>query len=318
MRYVIRADASQSIGSGHVMRCSAIAEELISRGENVIFIGKISGLDWVGQRISQLGFSEIHETVNYFSPNPELDVLILDSYTIDVDNPFLNPKNWCTVVSIVDHVTPKYKCNLRVHPGLGNNWNQDKDIPMLSGPKYIPLRKTITPIDPKLHSASTIPTIVITAGGSDAFGLVATLANFLMESELDFKAYLFTNSISNGKLDHRFVIEPIGGNLDSIAETADLVFTTASTSSIEFIARGLPVGIICAIENQEVNYSILGELGLSAQLGTRKTDGSWDIDWGLVQKLIFSLEFRLELASKGRNMIDLNGARRIVDRIKLL
>ena len=42
MRYVLRADAPEFIGAGHVMRSSAIAEELIARGENVIFVGQVS------------------------------------------------------------------------------------------------------------------------------------------------------------------------------------------------------------------------------------------------------------------------------------
>ena len=60
MRYVLRADASQSIGAGHVMRSSAIAEELIARGEDVIFVGQISDLPWVEERIASLGFTHIH------------------------------------------------------------------------------------------------------------------------------------------------------------------------------------------------------------------------------------------------------------------
>ena len=47
MRYVLRADASQSMGSGHVMRSSAIAEELIARGEDVVFVGQISEIPWL-------------------------------------------------------------------------------------------------------------------------------------------------------------------------------------------------------------------------------------------------------------------------------
>ncbi len=60
MRNVLRADASQSMGAGHVMRSSAIAEELISRGNNVIFVGRISNLPWVEKRIASLGFSQVY------------------------------------------------------------------------------------------------------------------------------------------------------------------------------------------------------------------------------------------------------------------
>ena len=60
MRYVLRADASQSIGAGHVMRSSAIAEELIAKGKQVIFVGQITDLPWVEERIASLGFAHVY------------------------------------------------------------------------------------------------------------------------------------------------------------------------------------------------------------------------------------------------------------------
>ena len=90
MRYVLRADASQSIGAGHVMRSSAIAEELIARGDDVVFVGQISGLPWVEERIGTLGFTQIHNNPGDFNSNPNSDVLLLDSYEIPVSDDFIN------------------------------------------------------------------------------------------------------------------------------------------------------------------------------------------------------------------------------------
>jgi spore coat polysaccharide biosynthesis predicted glycosyltransferase SpsG len=68
------------------MRSSAIAEELIRRGEDVIFVGQISDLAWVEARIAALGFSQIHSNPTKFNSNPDSDVLILDSYEIEINN----------------------------------------------------------------------------------------------------------------------------------------------------------------------------------------------------------------------------------------
>ena len=46
----------------------------------------------------------------------------------------------------------------------------------------------------------------------------------------------------------------------------DLILTTSSTSSLEFIACGPPVGVACAVENQKQYYAALGQLGIATQL----------------------------------------------------
>ena len=57
------------------MRSSAIAEELIARGEQVIFVGQISGLPWVEERIASLRFANIYHNPNDFFSNNRSDVL---------------------------------------------------------------------------------------------------------------------------------------------------------------------------------------------------------------------------------------------------
>ena len=89
MRFVFRADASKTIGAGHVMRSSAIAEEAISRGVPCLFVGKISELDWVRERIRGLGFMQVFENTSEFVPDKNQDILIIDSYEIPADHEFI-------------------------------------------------------------------------------------------------------------------------------------------------------------------------------------------------------------------------------------
>ena len=58
------------------MRSSAIAEELIARGEDVIYVGQISDLPWVEERILTMGFSEIYSESENYNSNQDFDVLI--------------------------------------------------------------------------------------------------------------------------------------------------------------------------------------------------------------------------------------------------
>ena len=89
MRFVFRADASMSIGSGHVMRSSAIAEEAIARGIPSIFVGKISDLTWVSEQIRGLGFIQVLENSSEFIPDKNRDILIFGSHEIPTDDVFV-------------------------------------------------------------------------------------------------------------------------------------------------------------------------------------------------------------------------------------
>ena len=244
----MRADASRTIGAGHVMRSSAIAEELIARGEDVVFIGQISNLPWVEERITTLGFTCIYNQSSDYSPNPETDVLVLDTYETDIHDTFILPENWLHVIVIADAMTPDYRCTLKIHPGVDSDWVGDSQTPILAGPKYIPFRSSLSR---NLHFVNRVPhelKIAVVAGGSDPYRLVQEITRILAKIPEQFEVYLFSNSNFASALDSRFFFFEAGKELDVLTKDVDLVLTTASTSSLEFLARGLCVGIACAVE----------------------------------------------------------------------
>ena len=318
MRYVLRADASQSIGSGHVMRSSAIAEELITRGESVVFVGQISDLPWVEERIALLGFSQIYFNPKDFISNPESDALLLDTYELEVEDDFINLENWLHIVVIVDALTPNYSCTLRIHPGLDSDWVGESSVPILAGPQYIPIRSSLFKIVTTSSEKSEILKIVVVAGGSDPHNLVLEISKVLgMFTEL-FEVYFFTNSATEFALDSRFRFCEIGSLLDEVSRDANLVLTTSSTSCLEFLARGLCVGIACAVDNQKQYYDTLRQLGVAAPIGTHSSTSGWELDINTIYKLVTEPGLRANLTSKALGLIDFKGASRIVDAITSL
>ena len=318
MRYVLRADASRSIGAGHVMRSSAIAEELIARGEDVVFVGRISDLPWVEERIASLGFANIYDNPNDFFSNNRSDVLLLDSYEISINDNFIAPENWRHIVVIVDELTPNYHCTLRIHPGLDSNWVGDSQVSILAGPEYIPFRSSLSK---NMHASSQGQhklKIVVVAGGSDPHNLVLEIAMTLAILPELFEACLFSNSSSDVTLDSRFHYFKIGSGLDEVSKDADLVLTTSSTSSLEFIARGFCVGIACAVDNQRQYYNSLGQLGVAAQIGLRESALGWSLNIETIHALVMSSQLRERLIAKAKGIIDFKGSSRIVDAIKNL
>ena len=313
MRYVLRADASQSIGSGHVMRSSAIAEELIARGEQVIFVGQISKIPWLAFRINSLGFSEIYSGAREFKSNAACDVLILDSYILRVGEGFIQPSKWRAIVTIADEITPAYEANLVIRPGLSTHLEAKAGTKVLAGPKYIPFRNSIQKAE-KSKDRKSILEILVVGGGTDLFGFISAIHEELKGLADGFHASIFTNNNELGNLDSRFTVVPIGSELDDYAMNADLVFTTASTTSLEFIAREVAVGIGCAVDNQEQYYESLSTFGVAAPIG-RFVESNWQIDHAKIAELVHSDGIREDLRRNCSGLIDLGGAGRIVDEI---
>ena len=313
MRYILRADSSLKSGSGHVMRLSAIAEELIARGERVTFIGQVAELPWLASRINELGFSQILESSAGYHSNSATDVLILDSYTLPVDDSFIQPNNWRRVVTISDELTPPYLADLIFHPSISEGWEPYSDVKFFSGPSYIPFRKSIIRFEksPKNHR---ILEILIVGGGADPFNFVESIAKNITHVQGQFRAILFSNNLSLAKLDYRFTCVPIGPELDVYADSAELVFTTASTTSLEFIAREMAVGIGCAVDNQKEFYKSLTQNGVAVPIG-QFTEGKWNLDDQRISEMIHSKVLREELIKNSLGILDLQGASRIVDEI---
>jgi len=318
MRYVLRADASDLTGSGHVMRLSAIAEELIARDEEVSFVGSISNLSWVEDQIAELGFSEICGNPKEFVSKSDSDVLILDSYQIPLDDPFIDHSRWLKIIAVVDEQTPNYGCELRIHPGLDASWVRDSTIPILAGPLFIPIRKSLSKKFAQVDRNNHVIKVAVVAGGSDPYNLVSEVAKILGKFSEKFEVVLFSNYIFEEKLDSRFKQIEIGKGLDEVVQSFDLMLTTASTSSLEFLACGLCVGVACAVDNQIHNYNTLGLLGAAAQIGFRNSLNKWELDIEMIHSLITSSTVRQTLKAKSHGLVDFKGAQRIVDAIKTL
>ena len=312
MRIIFRADASREIGSGHVMRSSVLAEEAISRGYECIFVGQIFDLEWVSERISKLGFAQIFTDERFLEINAKTDVLVLDSYSIPVSNTFIVKENWRFVLGICDEITPKYEVDMRLRPGLVKLEGAQDGLVTLSGAEYVLIRRGIEKSHQKREEGS-VTTVLVVGGGSDPFGFVHAITDAISLLGLNLKVHLFTNDKISICSNVELIIHPIGFELDLVAKNVDLVLTSASTSSLEFIAREIPTGVACLVDNQADYYEQLGRLGYATQIGMRTSKNSWDFNLAAIKDLLENKVKRESLRESIRGVIDLKGATRVLD-----
>lgn len=316
MRFVIRADAQKAIGSGHVTRCVAVAEELIRRGSKVFFVGTTKELPWVSNLVESSGFFSVLCAEAEFESNPETDILILDSYSIKPDSSFIQLNHWRNVVVLKDPNTPNYKSHLDIHLTIGQFCPmEDTDSIQIGGPKYFPIRK-ILQINPSDRAIAFPPRILVTSGGSELPGVIHLIIKSLSELDFDFEAIVISDN-PNHILDSRFVRYPTGGQFHELLKGVSFVCTSAGVTSIELAANRIPMGVYCSVANQRDNYEILCSKGLAIPLG------SFDLNCGEIRQEEIRKLFQLSVEMNpdylfSKFELDFQGADRIVNQINSL
>ncbi len=313
MRLIFRVDASAILGTGHVMRTSAIIEEAVHRGIGCVVVGSLGGMAWLEERLRNVGARHFEDPFQFQLDNVN-DILVIDSYELPLNDSFIQPHRWKSVVSISDHVTPKYLADLVIHPGIDQVFRPSGDSKFLTGPNFVPFRKSIR--KSSRPDYDSVYKIVVFAGGADKFGFGSAMATGLAKLPAFQTAVFFTNS-KDGivQLDPRFEAMDIGFTLDKELETADLVFSTASTSSLEIVAREIPLAVCFTVENQVPYFDALVHQGLAQGIGGLDSQGHWKLDWGSISAVISDSRVRRKLLSNSSGYFDLLGSKRIVDEI---
>lgn len=313
IRIVFRADASNLIGTGHVMRCSAIMEEAISRGIECIFVGSLGGIRWLEERLENLGVQKYLDS-NELNLLPTRDVLVIDSYDIAIADPFIQLKNWKSVVVISDETTPKYTASMVIQLGFKTVYSHEGSHKFVSGPQFIPFRKSISKTTKSLPRK--VSKIVVFGGGADTYKFAATFAKGLANVKEFNKAIFISNdNLQIPLFDSRFEVREFGSALDKELEEADLVFTTASTSSLEILARELPLGVCFTANNQVPFFNTLIDKRMAMGIGYLTLDKKWCLNWAEISLLIQDANLRESIVAKTRGYFDLLGSSRIVNEI---
>ena len=312
MRLVIRADASASVGTGHVMRSSTIAAEFLKLGHAVCYAGSIDPVSLILERFQELGIPyPVIDPVG-FESNYENDILLIDSYSLDPSDPSIAREKWAKVVGIFDSITPHYDVDLAIRPSLLPQKTLVEGVRTLAGTKFLLLRNSVTKSFPRNPDKSIPLKILVVGGGSDPSDFCSEVTKVLKELPFNFIADVFSDNVDLlHQSDSRIRIHKVSLLLDEYAKDCDLAFTLASSLSIELLAREIPIGVACAFENQRSGFTEMVASDFAAPIGDRNKSGEWEIDKGVISEMITSASYRDALRSRISGLIDLNGPERV-------
>jgi UDP-2,4-diacetamido-2,4,6-trideoxy-beta-L-altropyranose hydrolase len=191
-RVVLRADASAAIGTGHVMRCLTLAEEMIARGWSATLLAAELPDALVG-RVRSAGLSL--DLVTAAEPGDlsdaaaviatEADAVVLDSYRFGVAYRKNVRAAGRPVMTLDDGPTlPALHADLVINPAPHADAERYAAVApgaqLLLGPGYALVRCAIREAAGAVHAdAGQRSRLLVLFGGSDPLGLTAPVATAL-------------------------------------------------------------------------------------------------------------------------------------------
>ena len=347
MRVLIRADASVTIGSGHIARCLTLANMLRSDGADVRFACReLPG--HLLQRLADQGYvayalparygaeesgnieaslpwaADLAALAERLADAPRFDWLIVDHYGLDA--------RWEKAArGVADRIMAIDDLANRPHAVdilLDQNYSaQAIDQPYTTwvgpecrtflGPRFALLREEFQcePIVIKPR----VERVLVNFGGFDAAGQVYAAMLALQgfdELQVDFVAglhnphWLAMSDLAACRPEWR--LHTLTGDFFALMQAADLFIGAGGGTTWERAALGLPTICVSVANNQQLNAQLLAEAGVHLYLGAHV-----QLEPGCLRDAIEQLcgdaDLRRSFAEQSRLLVDGRGARRIAD-----
>ena len=334
---LIRADGNVAMGTGHVMRCLALAQAWQDAGGRSIFVMAESTsslerrLQDEGMEVECLaeaaGTSEDAQHTERIASRKTADWIVVDGYQFGSAYQSAIKAAGFKVLFMDDngHAEP-YSADLvlnqNMHASRSLYIQRDPSTQLLLGPRYAMLRREfrkwrdwcreIPPVAQK---------ILVTMGGSDPDNLSARVIEAIQKlSNPSLETVVLVGGsnphlrsmeklIGAQKLQMRLMID--ASNISEWMTWADIAVAGAGTTFWEMCFLGLPGLLIVLAPNQEGIADTAGRMGIACNLG-RQTELSASTISDKLAALLNSEDCRMKQSGSGRKLVDGRGAERVV------
>lgn len=342
---IIRADANPKIGTGHVMRCIALAQAWQDRGGNVTFLSHCES-EALRQRIIDEGFDFIPIEKTHPDPhdlkqmlkqletrNSKFETwLVLDGYHFTPDYQKAIRKMGCRLLVIddmahLDHYNADILLNQNIHAS-SLRYSCDRDAMKLLGCEYFLLRREFLKYkDWKREIPDKAKKILVTMGGSDPDNVTLKVIKAL-------------NSLNDPNLEVKIVVGPVNPNISSLEKElhhspfsfhllsspsnmpalmtwADIAISAGGSTCWELAFMGLPSIVMILAENQKSVADEIAKTGMALNLGWYNL-----VDQSLISQtinqIILSKDKRTNIAEIGQILIDGLGTNRLIKKLNAI
>ena len=285
---VIRADASPTIGGGHVHRCLSLAEALRSRGWRCVLAAReetaavVPLPDWLG-RVVLTGAAEEEPEAMRASLPAGADLLIVDHYGRSAAWEG-RCRPWARRMLVIDDLADRpHDCDLLLDQAAGRvEGDYRRLVPehcrLLLGPRVAILRPAFASLREQALSRRRTPgrRLLVNFGAADPDGLggriLAALAAIGEPFDLDLVCGASVEHLPRlrrlaADLPGDVAVHGQVGDMAGLMARADLAIGAGGSASWERCALGLPAVILTLAENQAQNARTLAEAGAVLSMG---------------------------------------------------
>lgn len=337
---LIRADATAAIGTGHVMRCLALAQAWQDAGGRAVFV-MAEATPSVEERLRSEGVDVVRLSDPAGTEGDSLQTarlavthgaewVVVDGYHFGAEYQLALKKAGCKVLFVDDnghaaHYSADLVMNQNAYANEDLYRNRESETELLLGLQYAMLRREFRRWreqrrdDPEVGSK-----VLVTLGGSDAANLTVRVIQALEQLEL---ATIEATIVAGGSNPHTRELEMAVSkskvrlrllrNVTSMPELmawADVAVSAAGTTMLELAFIGVPTILVTVADNQRSNARACEKLGLAQDLGDLAHVSAVQLA-AAVRELIVEPQRRLRMTRNGRAIVDGLGAERVAARL---
>lgn len=328
---LIRADANEKIGTGHVMRCLSLASAFHNDGQKVMFLTA----DHRGDKlIKSRGFESIcldSEWTDMESEDADIavkscrpDLLLVDSYF--ATEPYMHSLTKTVRLAYIDDMNAAqwdvdYLINYNI---FGTVMDYTKYSPshtsLILGPRFAPLRDEFKDI--QKHKIKQVTDIMVSAGGADPEGITEKLMTGICPEMSDIRFHFIVGAL-NPRLDKikemvtpNIILHINEENMSGLMQSCDIAISAAGSTLYELCACGTPTITYTLADNQLVAADEFEKQGLMVNAGDcRNNEGFERIIGDELNCLIDDPKKREQLSTRMQTLVDGRGAERIIKEI---
>jgi len=320
----IFTEGGSGMGLGHISRCSALYDEIASRGLEVEFIiygdtEKINVFEGrIVRNINWLSEDYLNNSVQ------NTDYCIVDSYLASRELYQIIAEKSKKSLYIDDNARIEYPKGIIVNPSINGddlNYAKNNENTYLLGEKYIIVRKPFLNVE-RVSINQVVKEVLITMGGSDIRDLTPRILNDICIKYPGIKFnVVIGNTFHNVKviesIDHKNI--ELHYNIDAellqnLMLKSDFAITAAGQTMYELLATQTPFIPIQVIDNQSNNIKGLKKINPN-QVVIEYDDERFVRKLEIEFSAFLDYDRREELINLYKKKVDGIGIKRMVDEL---